>query len=300
MMSSNRTFHARRARVRQAGFTLIEIMVVVVILGILAAIVAPNVISRIDDAAISRAKQDIRGIESALKLYYMDNSRYPSTDQGSRRCDPSRTIRRCATGAGPISTSCRGIRGTTPIATSIRAAMGKSMSSPTGPTGSRAAKASMLKSATGLSTEPHPPRGPPARLLADRAARGDRDPRRSWPAWRCCRWACCARSPAETEARRLTALLELLAEEALVQGRDYGIEFFEDGYRFLAWDPDSGLWSEVVDDEAACAVARCRPGVRVVLAVEGREVVVEDPRTGATGAARTRSSPRSRSSPAAN
>ena len=79
---------------RQAGFTLIEIMVVVVILGILAAIVAPNVISRIDDAAINRAKQDIRGIESALKLYYMDNSRYPTTDQGlealvSRPNDPT-------------------------------------------------------------------------------------------------------------------------------------------------------------------------------------------------------------------
>ena len=70
-----------RAR-RQSGFTLIEIMVVVVILGILAAIVAPNVITRIDDASINRAKQDIRGIESALKLYYMDNSRYPPTDQG--------------------------------------------------------------------------------------------------------------------------------------------------------------------------------------------------------------------------
>jgi general secretion pathway protein G len=67
---------------RQSGFTLIEIMVVVVILGILAAIVAPNVITRIDDASINRAKQDIRGIESALKLYYMDNSRYPTTDQG--------------------------------------------------------------------------------------------------------------------------------------------------------------------------------------------------------------------------
>jgi general secretion pathway protein G len=84
-MSSNRIVSAVRAGpagLRQAGFTLIEIMVVVVILGILAAIVAPNVISRIDDAAINRAKQDIRGIESALKLYYMDNSRYPTTDQG--------------------------------------------------------------------------------------------------------------------------------------------------------------------------------------------------------------------------
>ena len=84
-MPSNRFLSALRAGSagsRQAGFTLIEIMVVVVILGILAAIVAPNVISRIDDAAITRAKQDIRGIESALKLYYMDNSRYPSTNLG--------------------------------------------------------------------------------------------------------------------------------------------------------------------------------------------------------------------------
>ena len=84
-MLSNRFHSALRAGTagsRQAGFTLIEIMVVVVILGMLAAIVAPNVISRIDDAAITRAKQDIRGIESALKLYYMDNSRYPSTNLG--------------------------------------------------------------------------------------------------------------------------------------------------------------------------------------------------------------------------
>jgi len=67
---------------REGGFTLIEIMVVVVILGILAALVAPNVISRIDDAQINRAKQDIRAIESSLQLYRLDNFRYPTTDQG--------------------------------------------------------------------------------------------------------------------------------------------------------------------------------------------------------------------------
>ena len=79
---------------------------------------------------------------------------------------------------------------------------------------------------------------------------------------------------AEKEARRLTALLELVAEEALIQGRDYGVEFFEDGYQFLSWDPDSGLWS-VVSDEAALR-RRTLPGdLRVALAVEGREVVVE-------------------------
>lgn len=75
-----------RARSREAsrahGFTLIEIMVVVVILGILAALVAPNVIRRIDDAQIAKAKQDIRSYETALNLFRLDNFKYPTTDQG--------------------------------------------------------------------------------------------------------------------------------------------------------------------------------------------------------------------------
>jgi len=78
------TTHPLRLTTRQfhRGFTLIEIMVVVVILGILAVLVAPNVISRIDDARIAKAKQDIRAYETALNLYRMDNFRYPTTDQG--------------------------------------------------------------------------------------------------------------------------------------------------------------------------------------------------------------------------
>lgn len=67
---------------RQQGFTLIEIMVVVIILGILAAIVAPNVIGRVGDAQIAAAKQDLRGIENALKFYRLDNFSYPTTAQG--------------------------------------------------------------------------------------------------------------------------------------------------------------------------------------------------------------------------
>jgi len=67
---------------RQSGFTLIEIMVVVVIIGLLAAIVAPNIIGRIDQAATARARQDIRAIESSLNLYRLDNFKYPSTDEG--------------------------------------------------------------------------------------------------------------------------------------------------------------------------------------------------------------------------
>ncbi len=66
----------------QRGFTLIEIMVVVVIIGILAALIAPTVINRVDDAQISRVQNDIRAIESALQLFRMDNFRYPTTDEG--------------------------------------------------------------------------------------------------------------------------------------------------------------------------------------------------------------------------
>ncbi len=64
------------------GFTLIEIMVVIVILGILAALVVPKVMSRPDEARIVAAKQDIASLMQALKLYRLDNLAYPSTEQG--------------------------------------------------------------------------------------------------------------------------------------------------------------------------------------------------------------------------
>jgi general secretion pathway protein G len=69
-------------RKNQKGFTLIEIMVVVVILGILASIVVPKIISRPEQAKVVKAKQDVQAIESALELYKLDNGFYPSTDQG--------------------------------------------------------------------------------------------------------------------------------------------------------------------------------------------------------------------------
>ncbi len=67
---------------RSLGFTLIEVMVVIVILGVLAALIVPKVMSRPDEARITAAKQDIGSIVQALKLYKLDNMRYPSTEQG--------------------------------------------------------------------------------------------------------------------------------------------------------------------------------------------------------------------------
>lgn len=67
---------------QQNGFTLLEVMVVVVILGILAALVVPKIISRPDEARVMAAKQDIASLMQALKLYRLDNQRYPVTEQG--------------------------------------------------------------------------------------------------------------------------------------------------------------------------------------------------------------------------
>src|SRR3990167_7500953 len=76
-----KTIQSKRYRSMQ-GFTLIEVMVVVVILGILAAIIVPKIMSRPEQARMVKVKQDILAIQSALDLYKLDNGFYPSTDQG--------------------------------------------------------------------------------------------------------------------------------------------------------------------------------------------------------------------------
>jgi general secretion pathway protein G len=72
----------RVKRSRQQGFTLIEIMVVVVIIGLLTAVVTTQVMGRVDEARINKVKQDIKSLELALQMYRLDNSRYPTTEQG--------------------------------------------------------------------------------------------------------------------------------------------------------------------------------------------------------------------------
>jgi general secretion pathway protein G len=76
--------HATRLprRLAHAGFTLIELMVVLVIIGVLAALIVPNVLDRADDARATAARTDVNNLMQALKLYKLDNQRYPSGEQG--------------------------------------------------------------------------------------------------------------------------------------------------------------------------------------------------------------------------
>jgi general secretion pathway protein G len=73
-----------RAVRRMEAFTLLELMVVVVILGILAAFVVPRISKRPEDARVTKAKIEIANLEQALELYYLDNGTYPTTEQGLR------------------------------------------------------------------------------------------------------------------------------------------------------------------------------------------------------------------------
>ena len=86
-MSQRITFptlpHLRKVRRSLAtGFTLIELMVVLVIIGVLAALIVPNVLDRADDARATAARTDVNNLMQALKLYRLDNQRYPAAAQG--------------------------------------------------------------------------------------------------------------------------------------------------------------------------------------------------------------------------
>lgn len=76
------TAKRRRSTKQTPGFTLIEVMVVLAIIGVLSALIVPNVLSRLDDARVMAARTDIASLSSALRLYKLDNGGYPSNAQG--------------------------------------------------------------------------------------------------------------------------------------------------------------------------------------------------------------------------
>jgi general secretion pathway protein G len=76
------SFLSRRCAASSRGFTLIELMVVLVIIGVLGALIVPNVLNRASDARVTAARTDVNNLMQALKLYKLDNQRYPSGEQG--------------------------------------------------------------------------------------------------------------------------------------------------------------------------------------------------------------------------
>lgn len=90
--------NTRNQKTGQSGFTLIELMVVLVIIGVLAALIVPNVLDRADDARATAARTDVTNLMQALKLYRLDNRSYPSAEQGLQAL-----VARPSAGPAPIN-----------------------------------------------------------------------------------------------------------------------------------------------------------------------------------------------------
>ena len=137
---------------KQNGFSLIEILVVLVIMGLLISVVAPTVLNSADDARIQKVQADFKSIETALKIYRLDNYVYPTTEQGLEALvtpsslNPSRAI----SSRVAISPSCRWTRGVVRTCTCRRVSIGRQTSIRWAPTACQVGKARTPILVTGI------------------------------------------------------------------------------------------------------------------------------------------------------
>ena len=120
-----------------AGFSLLELMVVVVIMSILALVVMPRIIDRPDQARAARVQSDLAVLAGAVKLYKLDNFRYPTTEQGLRALVEAPTAAPVPSNYAAISTACHRTLGAMNTNTCNRACMTNLTSSPSGRMGSQ-------------------------------------------------------------------------------------------------------------------------------------------------------------------
>lgn len=143
------------SQARTRGFTLVELMVVIVIIGLLATVVMINVMPSQDRAMVEKARADVAVLEQALETYRLDNLSYPSTEQGLQALlnAPSGLTRPGAIARAAISAACRKIRGAMRINTAARAAVVASTSTRSVPMVPKAATPTMPMSATGAESQ---------------------------------------------------------------------------------------------------------------------------------------------------
>lgn len=141
-----------RTQKPRAGFTLLEVMVVIVILGVLASLVVPNLLGNKEKADRQKAISDIVALENALDMYRLDNGRYPTTEQGLEALINNRPIWRTPATTVPVDTSndCQRIRGAMIISISARVKKGCLMFIPWGQMVRKTGRALAQISVTGI------------------------------------------------------------------------------------------------------------------------------------------------------